>query len=96
VNNFYRYEFSDEVDINEVAATVTLALLATESLHGESRVRLEAEHNFDAEHRCCTINASEEVGRDLNRLFLGFITREFGPESFSVERLSESPDTAAA
>ena len=33
------------------------------------------------------IDASSEVGRDLNRLFAGFLRREFGPDTFRIERL---------
>jgi hypothetical protein len=35
------------------------------------------------------------VGRDLNRLFIGFMTREFGPGSFRVERVQHAADPAA-
>jgi hypothetical protein len=84
----YLYRFVDSIDITEVRATVTLAILATESLHGESRVRLEARHEFNAENRYCVIDATGEVGRDLNRLLLGFVSREFGRDSFVVERLA--------
>lgn len=87
--HIYRYRFVESVDIIEVRATVTLAILATESLHGESRVRLEARHEFNAQNRSCAIDASGEVGRDLNRLLLGFISREFGRDSFRVQRLAE-------
>ncbi|MCH8840952.1 MAG: hypothetical protein IH831_09845 [Planctomycetes bacterium] len=84
----FSYQFSPSLDIVDVEATVTLAILATESLHGESRVKLEAPHTFDAKNRTCTIEASSEVGRDLNRLFLGFVSREFGRDSFQVERVA--------
>jgi hypothetical protein len=83
--HFYRYQFSPPLDIAEVEATVTLAILATESLHGDSRVRLEARHKFDAQKRLCVIDDNGEVGRDFNRIFLGFMTREFGRDSFQVE-----------
>jgi hypothetical protein len=36
-------------------------------------------------HDC---DAGTPVGRDFNRLFLGFLQREFGPESFRVERVT--------
>lgn len=84
----YTYRFSSELDIAELQATLTLAIMATESLHGESRVRLEAGHSFDAANRCCKIDARNDVGRDLNRLFLGFISREFGADAFQVESVS--------
>ncbi len=86
-SHVYRYQFLPSLDIIDVEATVTLAFLATESLHGDSRARLETQYNFDAEQRICVIHDSGEVGRDFNRLFLGFITREFGPDSFGVDRL---------
>ena len=93
-----RYQFDKSLDITDVEATVTLAVLATESLHGEPRVRLEARHSFDANSRSCTIDATNEAGVDLNRLFLGFMSREFGRDSFQVEMLGadSSPLTPAA
>jgi hypothetical protein len=87
-NDVYRYTFSPSLDIAEVEATVMLAILATESLHGQSGVRLELHHTFDSEKRLCLIDATGEVGRDLNRLFLGFVSREFGHDSFQVARVA--------
>lgn len=73
--------------------------MATESSHVESQVRLDASHAVDADRRSCVVDASTPVGRDLKRLFIGFINREFGPDSFSVERIAEhnhQPQEAAA
>jgi hypothetical protein len=92
----YRYTFSPSIDIVDVEATVTLAALATESLHGEARMQLEGRHAFDAEKRTCVIDALGEVGRDFNQLFLGFMRREFGRDSFQVERHTTEAHTAAA
>jgi hypothetical protein len=83
----YRYKFDESLDIAEVEATANLAVLTTESLHGESRVRLETRHRFDAHTRSCVIDATGEVSVDLNRIFLGLISREFGASSFRVERI---------
>jgi hypothetical protein len=95
-HNVYRYKFSPSLDITEVEATVNLAILATESLHGESRVCLEARYEFDAIARTCAINATGEVGRDLNRLFLGFISREFGRSNFEIESVPDLEGASAA
>ena len=92
----YRYQFSPSLDIAEVEATVTLAVLATESLHGESRVRLEARHAFSAENRLCVIDSTGEVGRDLNQLFLGFVSREFGQDSFDVQLVASTECVSTA
>lgn len=87
----YRYRFASSVSFEEVEASLVLALLATESLHGQSQVRLDAAHAVDADKRSCVIDASTAVGRDLNRLFAGFVTREFGADSFEVERVNQLP-----
>jgi hypothetical protein len=93
-DHIYRYQFVESLDIAEVRATVTLAILATESLHGESRVRLESRHKFDPENRVCVIDAAGEVGRDFNRLLSGFVSKEFGRDSFRVERVSDFESSA--
>ena len=96
--NIVRYMFSKSVSMREAEETLLLSLLATESLHGESQTQLDARHAFDAEQRACVIDAGSEVGRDLNRLFIGFLRREFGAACFSVKRLEKTPvpDVAGA
>jgi hypothetical protein len=91
----YRYEFTDAVPVVEVETTLVLSIFGVESLHGEAQTRLDAQHAFDAKRRVVVIDASTPVGRDLNRLFIGFMTREFGSSSFRVERV-QSPQEAEA
>lgn len=85
----YRYTFTSEVPIEEVEASLLLAVLATESLHGEAQVRLDAAHYLDRAKRACVIDAGTLVGRDVNRLFVGFIGREFGADAFTVTRIED-------
>ena len=87
----YRYRFNPTVDITDVEASLLLALLATESLHGESQVRLEASHAMDVEGRTCVIDAGSNVGRDLNRLCVGFVRREFGEDAVRGGRVDHVP-----
>ena len=89
----YRYAFSEEVFSEDIESSLVLAVMATESIHGESQVRMDAAHYLDAPSRACVIDASTPVGRDLNRLFIGFVRREFGADSFSVHRVDELPTT---
>ena len=85
--DIYRYSFSPPVPLEEIEATLLLALWGAESLHGESQVRLDATHLLDRTRRVCVIDAGSTVGLDINRLFVGFLRREFGEDSFRVERL---------
>ena len=87
----YRYLFDTAVPAAEVETTLVLSIFAVEALHGESQTRLDAGHAFDAKKRAVVIDASTNVGRDLNRVFIGLVTREFGPGSFRVERVRQQP-----
>lgn len=81
-----RYTFASSVCMREVEETLLLAVLAVESLFGESSVRLDASYRVDASRRSCRIDGSSDVGRALGRVFTGFITREFGGDRFGVQR----------
>ena len=77
----YRYKFLPTVPFAEAESSLVLAIMATESLYGQVQVRLDAAHSVDADKRACVIDASTPIGRDLNRLSIGFLSREFGPDA---------------
>jgi len=85
----YRYNFTAGVPFRDVEESLLLAVLATESLHGRSLVRLDASFCLEEKKRTCVVDAGTEVGRHIARIFTGFITREFGEEAFRVERLGQ-------
>ena len=87
----YRYQIDKELPIREVESSLLLAIMAAENLYGEAAVRLDAAHFLDIDQRACVIDAGTPVGRDINRLFVGFLIREFGPDSFVVERRDRKP-----
>ena len=91
----YRYLFDSTVPMPELENTIVLAIIATESLHGETQARIDISHAFDAERRACVIDATTAVGRDFNRLFVGFVTREFGADCFKVERVANASQPTA-
>ena len=84
-SNVYRFVFPESVPLEEVEATLLLSIMGVESLHGTPQVQLDAGHFLDVERRACVIDANTPAGRDLARLFAGFVLREFGPDSFRVE-----------
>lgn len=98
----YRYHLGIKIPFQDAQETLFLAVLATESLHGTSQVRLDASFCLDEDRRSCVIDACTRVGRDLARIFTGFLRREFGEGAFRVERLSprdsrtQEPEPAGA
>ncbi len=89
VRDLYRYVFSEHVPPEDIEAALLLAVWGCEALHGGAQTRLDAAHYLDPARRACVIDAGTPVGRDLNRLFVGFVGREIPPEAFQVERMSQ-------
>lgn len=88
-HDIYRYEFSNDIPIQEVEQSLALSVLTTESLHGRSQVRMDASFFLDSEHRACIVDAGTEVGRNIARIFTGYLTREFGEGAFKVKRITK-------
>jgi len=87
----YKYNFDSKIPIQEVEDSLLLAVLAAESLHGRSLVRLDASFCLNPKKRSCVVDSATDVGRAIARIFTGFLTREFGEESFKVERIHDFP-----
>ena len=87
----YRYNFDSKVPIRDVEESLLLAVIAAESLHGRSLVRLDASFRFDTQKRSCVVDAATDVGLAIARIFTGFLIREFGEEAFKVERVGGVP-----
>jgi len=89
-HDIYKYEFSFNIPIDEVEQSLALSVLTTESLHGRTRVRLDASFCIDKEKHACIVDAGTEVGRHIASIFTGYLTREFGENTFKVKRLSKN------
>jgi len=87
--DIYKYRFAEGVPLKDAEETLFLAVLATESLHGRSQIRLDAKFSVDERKRSCVVDAGTQVGRHIARIFTGFLTREFGEDAFKVERVSQ-------
>ncbi len=92
----YRYEFDDSISVKEVEESLFLAVLAAESLHGRSLVRMNASFCLDAEKRSCVVDATTGVGRSIASVFTGFLALEFAEGAFKVQRLKSDTKLEAA
>ncbi len=91
----YLYEFREDTSIDEVCDLLFLAAMAVESLHGRSSLRLDGTFLLERATRRCNVTAGTEVGRDLARIFTGYLGRLLGENSFKVS-LALTKDDAAA
>ena len=85
-DGIYRFTFGASVPLDEAEDTLQLAIIAAEALHGQPQVRMDASYFMDLASRSCALNANSPVGRDVCRIFTGFLTHEFGATAFSVRR----------
>jgi hypothetical protein len=83
-NKQYIYRFAQDIPLDEVGTSLSVAALTTESLHGRCALRLEGQFRLDRETRHCVVNASTQVGRDFARVFTGLISVQFGEKDFHV------------
>lgn len=87
----FRYRFQETVSLDDIEVEIVLALLNVESLHGPARTRLEATHYLDRDQRALIVDATTAVGEDFNRLLVGGLLREYGPDGFQVSRILNPP-----
>jgi hypothetical protein len=95
-DGIYHFTFGPSVPLDEAEETLQLALIAAEALHGQPQVRLGAGYYMDPAKRGCAVNANSPAGRDVCRIFTGFLTHEFGESAFTVRRAEAKAEHALA
>lgn len=88
----YRYTFDEKTSLTEVRDSLFLAVFSAEGLHGRSQVRLDAAFCLDEKKHACVVDAATPVGRTIAQIFTGLLTRQFGEDSYTVERVIEPPE----
>ena len=88
----YRYRFADKVRMLEVEETFFLSTFAAEGLYGEARVRLDTGYSISQQKRSLVIDGGTAVGRAVCRIFTALAIKEFGADSFKVERIPRRPE----
>lgn len=83
----YRYNFKSDADFSEALITFDLAVIATEAIYGEARVRLEVRFVDNRQKRRIAIMADTEVAKAANLFFTKFALVEFGNDSFTIDQI---------
>jgi len=84
----YRYRLLSSRALREAEATLLLAMVAAEGLHGESRVRMDAAYAVDDALCAIAVDTSTVVGEDIASIFTAFLAKELGHNKFFVRPLS--------
>lgn len=86
MKTIYRFRFRRQVPLDKAEATLMLALIAAEALHGQPNVRLSVGFLFGKEKHACVIDGDSEIARQVVLIFTQFLIHEFGEDSFQVRR----------
>ena len=89
MRELYRFRFTDETPDGKIAQLLLLAAINTENIFGEAQMRLDARFHIDRGARVVEIDRSSEVGRCIAKLFVRYISKEFGDGCYTVERVAE-------
>ncbi|MCG3204974.1 MAG: hypothetical protein KCHDKBKB_01691 [Elusimicrobia bacterium] len=86
-NGVYKFTFLENIPIKEIEECLFWSGFNTESIFGKARFRLDGSFHLDRPRKFVVIDKSTDVGKHLAQIFTSVISREFGEESFRVERL---------
>ena len=92
----YRFTFAPGIEFVEAEATLQLAVLACEGLVGQSRVRMEVSYFADPTHSVIFVDGTRAIGDAVIRIYIAFLTREFGESKFSVRHQCPARSTHAS
>jgi len=78
--------FPEGPDINELEASMARAIVDTEHVFGQARVRICAAYYFLEDGRQVLIDVSTDAGECIAQIFTGLVTNEIGECTFTVNR----------
>lgn len=90
----YRFEFSNKIEPSDIDDLLHLAIFSASSIHGESATLLDVRYRFESGGRTCIIDASTAIGREVARIFTGYIAEEFDEGGFSIQRMKRQEASA--
>ena len=83
-DRIFKFKLADHVNFTEAEATLGLARIAAESLHGRDRLIFEHKVTVDRAANEIFIATSGIAGYEMAVIFSGFMWREFGRENVRV------------
>ena len=80
------FVFEPHVALTDAEMSLHLGMFAVEGLAGRVQVCLDANYQVDPEKHAIAIDGGNRVGRLIAESFAGLLNREFGEDSFHIER----------
>lgn len=84
----HRFEFNDNIDLEQAEQTLHLTLFGVEGLFGPARVRLEVSYQLELTARVINVSGVTDVSEAVARVFTSYLSREFGEDAFRVRAVA--------
>lgn len=88
-----RFKFNKNIEREVIEWHVAQSILASEGVFGQAKVRLNAA--YLASDNKVVIDVSSPVGEHIAEVFTWRMTKEFGEDSFTVERIRNESQSGA-
>ncbi len=86
MKNICRFKFDEEINDRLIESEIAHAILTTEDVFGQPRVRLSAAYLVSKNR--AVIDVTDEVGEHIACVFTGRMNRKVGQNRFVVERVN--------
>lgn len=80
-----KFKFDEAIDSEFIESQVALAIITAECTFGQAKVRINTA--YLASKNKVVIDVANEVGEHIAQVFTGLMTRKFGEDKFTVERI---------
>ncbi len=87
MDNIYRFEFSTDVNSEDIKVQLALAIVTAECSFGQARVRINAAYSISEDGKKVVIDVASDVGQQIAQTFAGLMIRRHGEKSFQVDKI---------
>jgi hypothetical protein len=88
----YMYLLDESVSAGQAESRMFLAAVNAENIFGEAQMRLDAKFRYERHGHVAWIDANTEVGKAIAKLFISYISTEFGGDACQVRHVEAVPE----
>ena len=88
-----RFKFNKHLSREQIEEKIAFAVVAAECTFGQAKVRLNAAY-LAADNKV-VIDVSSPVGEHIAEVFTGLLIKDYGEQSFTVERVRHDGQSGA-
>ena len=81
-----KFLFDEDIESHLIESEIVQAILTTEDIFGEPKVRLSA--SYLVSRNKAVIDVTDEVGEHIAQVFTGRMNRKVGHNRFTVDRIN--------